>query len=237
MLIEEVYDVVEAVDDGDMSGLAGELGDLLLHVVFHAELGSEQDAFDIDGVIAGISEKLIRRHPHVFGDGEAADPEEVVRNWEAIKQKERADAGVAETSVLDGIPRRLPPLHEAHTISSRVARQGFDWPDLEGVFEKLAEEIVELRAAAGVADPDRRREEAEEEIGDLLFVVVNLARHLGVDSEAALRRSNRKFRRRFGHVEASLAREGRTPLDSTPEEMESLWQDAKRGAGKGDDET
>lgn len=231
MLIEEVYEVVEAVDEDDLPGLAGELGDLLLHVVFHAEIGRELEAFDIDAVVAGISEKLIRRHPHVFGDAEAADSEAVLRNWGAIKQQERQEAGEGEESVLDGIPRRLPPLHEAHKISSRVARQGFDWESLEGVFEKLGEEIAELKGAAALEDGGERRRAAEEEIGDLLFVVVNLARHLDVDSEAALRRSNRKFRSRYRHLEVRLARDGRTPLDATPEEMEALWQEAKAGGG------
>jgi len=228
MLIEEVYEVVDAVDMGDFEGLKEELGDLLLHVVFHAELGREQGRFDIDDVLETIAEKLVRRHPHVFGDDTVSDSSEVLDSWEAIKKREKALNRTRKTdSVLDGIPTRLPALNEAHKISSRVARQGFDWPDLEGVLGKLAEEIAELGEATRIEDAASRKREAEAEIGDILFVVVNLARHLGVDSEVALNRSNRKFRGRYRYIEDALARSGRTPEDATPEEMECLWQEAK----------
>ena len=230
MLIEEVYEVVEAVDTEDYRGLAEELGDLLLHVVFHAELGREMNAFDIDAVIDGICEKLVRRHPHVFGGEAAADAGQVLENWEAIKRREKKPPdGASGTghSVLDGIPPRLPALYEAHKISSRVARQGFDWTGVGDVLEKLSEEVAELRAAIGIEDPLRRAEEVEGEIGDLLFVLVNIARHLGVDSETALKRSNRKFRSRFQYIERTLSREGKDLAGTPLEVMESLWQEAK----------
>ena len=234
MLIEEVYEVVEAVDTGDYPGLAEELGDLLLHVVFHAELGREMGAFDIDTVIDGICDKLVRRHPHVFGDGAAGDAEQVLATWEAIKKQEKPDSRDG-LSVLDGIPPRLPALHEAHKISSRVARQGFDWPDVAGVLRKLREETGELEEALEIDDEAGRSDQAEAEIGDMLFVVVNIARHLGVDSESALKRANRKFRSRFRYVERALSMKGKALADSTLGEMESLWQDAK--ARTGTDET
>lgn len=229
MLIEEVYEVVEAVDTEDYQGLAEELGDVLLHVVFHAELGREIGAFDIDTVVEGIADKLVRRHPHVFGDQTAGDAGEGLEHWEAIKKQEKktGPGHDPEGSILDGIPPRLPALHEAHKISERVARRGFDWPDLEGVLGKLTEETAELKDAAAIADPERRRREAESEIGDLLFVVVNLARHLDVDSERALKGANRRFRSRFAHIEAALSSSGRRVEDATLQEMEALWQEAK----------
>jgi len=230
MLIEEVYEVVEAVDNGDLPGLAEELGDLLLHVVFHAEIGREVGVFDIDDVLSGICDKLVRRHPHVFGDEDARDAGEVLENWDAIKKREKQKASkeVSEsTSVLDGIPPRLPALHEAHKISERVARRGFDWDGVDAVFEKLAEETAELREAVGIDDPDVRSREVEEEIGDMLFVVVNIARHLGVDTESALKRSNQKFTRRFRHMEATLYQRGQTLDESCSEDLEALWAAAK----------
>lgn len=241
MLIEEVYEVVEAVDAGNLEALAEELGDLLLHVVFHAELGREMGAFDIDTVIEGISEKLIRRHPHVFGDETAKDAGEVLTHWEAIKKKEKqggeGEEADRDASILDGIPPRLPALNEAHKISGRVARVGFDWPGVDGVLEKLEEETAELTSALAMEDPSRRKAGAEEEIGDVLFVVVNIARHLGIDSERALKQANRKFRSRFGYVEAALARSGRTPADARSDEMEALWQEAKTVESQTPDET
>lgn len=241
MLIEEVYEVVEAVDTGDLEALAEELGDLLLHVVFHAELGREMGAFDIDTVVEGISEKLIRRHPHVFGDATAEDAGEVLANWEAIKKREKQGAREGESdagaSILDGIPPRLPALNEAHKISQRVARVGFDWPGVDGVLGKLEEETAELAAALTVGDPGRRQAGAEEEIGDVLFVVVNIARHLGIDSERALKQANRKFRSRFGFIEEALARRGQTPAEASTREMETLWQEAKTAGAKTADET
>lgn len=231
MLIEEVYEVVEAVDQRDYPGLAEELGDLMLHVVFHARLGEESDRFTIDDVLDGICEKLVRRHPHVFGDDDAADADQVLRNWEAIKKQEKEARGQTSQerpSVLDGIPTALPALHEAHKISSRVARVGFDWPDIEGVFGKLDEEIDELREAIAGPGDALSAKNIEAEVGDALFVLVNIARFLNVDSESALKRSNRKFQKRFRFVERALARVGKTAEDASPGELEAMWQEAKK---------
>src|SRR5438093_1442927 len=208
MLVEEVYEVLEAIENNDFDGLSEELGDVLLHVVFHAYLGKEASRFDINTVIDKISEKLVRRHPHVFGTETAGTPEEVIKNWEAIKAKEKEQKLQSRTpeqrSLLEGIPSKLPAIHEAHQISSRAARVGFDWPDVEGVLEKLQEEIRELRDA--IAGPEESRQaRLEDEIGDLLFVMVNVARFLKIDSESALKRANRKFKMRFQHMEAETA--------------------------------
>jgi MazG family protein len=230
MLVEEVYEVLEAIDTEDFDGLAEELGDVLLHVLFHARMASEQGRFDINTVIDTISEKLIRRHPHVFGNETAESAEQVIRTWEAIKAREKADKLKNRTpeqrSLLEGIPRKLPAIQEAHQISSRAARVGFDWPDVDGIFEKLQEEIRELREVI-VMGNEEKRERLEDEIGDLFFVIVNIARFLKIDSESALKRANRKFKTRFQHMEAALERQGRS-LDQTPlEELEKLWQQAK----------
>jgi len=230
MLVEETYEVLEAIDNKDSEGLREELGDLLLHIVFHAQLGKEAGNFNIDGVIDGICEKLIRRHPHVFGNDTAASPEEVVKNWEAIKAQEKAEKLTGRTpeqrSRLEGIPSKLPALHEAHQISSRAVRVGFDWPDIGGVFDKLEEETRELREALSTPE-EQRQKRVEDEIGDLFFVVVNLARFLNVDSESALKRANRKFKVRFQHMEAQLANAGKNIDETSLEEMETLWKQAK----------
>jgi len=231
MLVEEVYEVLEAVENNDFEGLSEELGDVLLHVLFNAQLAREAGQFDIDSVIDQISSKLVRRHPHVFAGESAATPEEVIKNWEAIKAQEKAQKLKSRTleqrSVLEGIPSKMPALHEAHQISARVARVGFDWPDVEGVFEKLQEEVREVRDVISSESGENRHERLEDEIGDLLFVIVNLARHLKVDSESALKRANRKFKRRFQFMESELAQQGKS-LDTTSlSEMESLWQKAK----------
>ena len=230
MLVEETYEVLEAIDNSDSEGLSEELGDLLLHIVFHAQLGKEAGQFDIDSVIDGICQKLIRRHPHVFGDETASSPEEVLRNWDAIKAQEKAQKLAGRTpeqrSRLEGIPKKLPALHEAHQISSRAVRAGFDWPDIEGVFDKLEEETRELRDAL-TAPEDSRQSRLEDEIGDIFFVVVNLARFLKIDSESALKRANRKFRTRFQHMEAELALAGKSIDETSLQEMEKLWQQAK----------
>ena len=230
MLVEETYEVLEAIDNKDSDGLAEELGDLLLHIVFHAQIGNEAGDFNIDTVIDGICDKLIRRHPHVFGNDTASSAEEVIKNWEAIKAQEKAQKLKNRTpeqrSLLEGIPDKLPALHEAHQISSRAVRGGFDWPDIEGVFGKLDEETRELREAM-TGPEETRQARLEDEMGDLLFVVVNLARFLKIDSESALKRANRKFRTRFQHMEAQLAKAGRSLDGTSLEEMESLWQQAK----------
>ncbi len=231
MLVEEVYEVLEAIDIEDWDGVSEELGDLLLHIVFQAQLGKENGRFNIDTVIQKICDKLIRRHPHVFGNEEAGTSQQVIRNWEAIKAQEKAEKLNSRTpeqrSLLEGIPSKLPAIHEAHQISARAARVGFDWPDVEGVFEKLQEEVLELKEVIAGKEPGPKRDRLEDEIGDILFVIVNIARYLRIDSESALKRANRKFKSRFQFMENELARQGRT-LDGTGlAEMEALWQQAK----------
>ena len=230
MLVEETYEVLEALDNNDPDGLAEELGDLLLHVVFQAQLGKEDGGFDIDAVIDGICDKLVRRHPHVFGTETASTPEEVIKNWEAIKAQEKTrklkDRTPEQRSLLEGIPTRLPALHEAHQISSKAARVGFEWPDIEGVFGKLKEETHELREAM-TGPENSRQSRVEDEIGDILFVIGNLARFLKIDSESALKRANRKFKTRFQYMETQLARSGRNLDGTSLDEMETLWKQAK----------
>jgi ATP diphosphatase len=231
MLVEEVYEVLEAIDTQDFDGVSEELGDLMLHIVFQAQLGKEAGTFDINTVIDKICEKLIRRHPHVFGSEEAGTPDEVIKNWEAIKAQEKAAKLNSRTpeqrSLLEGIPSKLPALHEAHQISSRAARVGFDWPDIEGVFGKLQEEIRELKEVIAENANDPKRDRLEDEIGDLLFVLVNIARYLKIDSESALKRANRKFKARFQYMEHELSRQGKTLEESNLDEMETLWKRAK----------
>jgi len=226
MTIEEAYEVAEAIDEGDDRSLAGELGDLLLQVVFHADIARERGAFGVDDVVTAVSEKMVRRHPHVFADDRAGTADEVLRNWEATKQKERAAAGKddAGASLLDGVSKGLPAVMEAFQMTTKAGRVGFDWPDADGVLGKLDEEVAELRAALAAPRDDAR---VLDEIGDVLFVLVNLARRLGVDPESALKSSNRKFRRRFKHVEDGLRARGRTPTESTLSEMDALWDEAK----------
>ena len=230
MLVEEVYEVLEAVENNDPEGLSEELGDLLLHVVFNAQLGKEAGTFDIDTVIQKISQKLVRRHPHVFGEESASTAEEVIKNWETIKEQEKAEKLKSRTpeqrSLLEGIPSKLPAIHEAHQISSRAARVGFDWRDVEGIFDKLQEEVQELKEVLS-GDDELHRERLEDEIGDMLFVIVNIARYLKIDSESALKRANRKFKSRFQYMETELANQGKTLEEASLEEMEALWQKAK----------
>jgi MazG family protein len=227
MTIEEAYEVAEAIDEGEDEALAGELGDLLLQVVFHAEIAKERGAFGIESVIRAVSQKMIRRHPHVFGDESARTSVEVLRNWEALKQAERAGQGKNEPdpSMLDGVSKGLPAIMEAFQMTTKVSRVGFDWPGPAGADAKLDEEIAELREARSrqPADPSA----VQEEIGDLFFVLVNLARLLGVDPESALKGANRKFRRRFRHIEDRLREGGRIPADSNLEEMDAFWNEAK----------
>jgi MazG family protein len=226
MTIEEAYEVLEAIDEGDDAALAGELGDLLLQVVFHAEIAAGEGRFDVAEVIARVHEKMVRRHPHVFGDETAHTSGEVLRNWEAIKEAEqRAASGDAPpASMLDSVSKGLPAVLEAYQMATKASRVGFDWPDAPAGFAKLDEEVGELRGAiiAG-AGPGP----VEEEVGDVLFAAVNVARLLGVDPESALKAANRKFRRRFGHVEERLRERGKRPADSSLDEMESLWTEAK----------
>ena len=226
MTIEEAYEVAEAIDERDDHELAAELGDLLLQVVFHADIARERGAFGIEQVIGRVSDKMVRRHPHVFGGETAESAGEVLRNWEAIKQAERAAKGQAaeDGSMLDGVSRRLPATMEAFQLTTKAARVGFDWPDVASVLAKLDEEVAELkRAVAAGKDPAA----VNDEVGDLFFVAVNVARLLGADPESALKAANRKFRRRFRHVEAGLRARGRSPAESTLEEMDGLWNEAK----------
>jgi MazG family protein len=226
MMLEEAYEVVEAIDEGDDQELIGELGDLLLQVVFHSQIGAEENRFTIADVIERVSSKMIRRHPHVFGDDRASTAGEVLRNWEAIKEAELADKGENNESMLDSVSTRLPAVMEAFQMTTKVSRVDFDWPDVAAVLEKLDEETSELKEA--VARKDASHSEVADEVGDLLFVAVNVARLLGVDPESALKASNRKFRRRFRYIEDSLREQGRKPSDSDHVEMNALWDEAKR---------
>jgi len=217
-LLEETYEVLDAIDRRDWLGLADELGDLMLQSVFFAQMASEEDRFRIDDSLDAITQKLIRRHPHVFGDGSAKTADDVKRRWDEIKQDEKKNKGEAPKGRLESVPRNLPALVEAQQISSKAAAVGFDWETPEQVLEKLEEELQELAHARTTGS----QAELEGEIGDLLFVLVNLARFLKVDPEQALRKTNAKFRKRFAHVEGHAKLPG-----ATIQEMEALWQEAK----------
>jgi len=259
--LEETYEVLEAIDNRDWDELTGELGDLLLQVLFYAQMAKDQGTFSIDEVLDRLSNKLVDRHPHVFGDVKAETSSEVLRNWEALKAEEKTkrrnadagqtdgnekDAGAVE-SVLAGISSAMPALLEAHKLSSRAARVGFDWPNVDGLFEKLREETEELReqlrdfpapgprpggsdvaGAGGQQIPEDLRERLEDEVGDLFFVLVNISRYLSLDPESALRKTNRKFKRRFQWIEERLRASGQSPREATADELESLWQQSKR---------
>src|SRR5262245_24308723 len=227
MTIEEAYEVAEAIDERNDEELADELGDLLLQVVFHAQMAQDRGAFEIGDVVDRVSDKMIRRHPHVFADDRAATSGEVLRNWEAIKAAElRAKGGTEPAgSMLDSVKAGLPGVLEAFQMTTKVSRVGFDWPDSPAVLEKLDEEVRELGAALAKCPPGAQQ--IAEEIGDLLFVAVNVARVLGVDPESALKAANRKFRRRFGYVEERLRERGREPAGSSLAEMDALWEEAK----------
>jgi len=217
--IEEAYEVASAIAEKDFKALPGELGDLLFQVVFHARMAEEEGRFDFGAVVEAVTAKMIRRHPHVFGDDEAkADAAGQKDFWEKLKESERAAAG--QTSLLDDVASALPALTRAEKLQRRAGTIGFDWNNAQLVLEKVAEEAREILAA-------ETQDEREDEIGDLLFVIANLARHLKVDPEAALRRTNAKFTRRFQHIEAALAAQGIKPGDSSLEEMEALWLEAK----------
>lgn len=223
-LLEETYEVLQAIDDRDWHELADELGDLMLQSVFFAQMASEEGFFQIDDSLDAINDKLIRRHPHIFGDAEANTADDVKKRWDEIKLEEKKAKGEEPKLLLEGVPRSLPALVEAAQISSRAARAGFDWENADQVLGKLQEELHELHEARQEAS----HEEIEGEIGDLLFVLVNLARFMKVDPEQALRKCNAKFRRRFGHVETALLARGKTLAQSDIDEMEQLWQEAKR---------
>jgi MazG family protein len=221
-LLEETYEVLDAVDARDWSGLKEELGDLMLEAVFFAEMAAEAGHFRIEDSLDAVNEKLVRRHPHVFGTGTASTPEEVKVRWDEIKAEEK---GGVQKALLEGVSSATPALVEAQQLTSRAAGVGFDWPNAEQVLEKLDEELGELAEARATGAPVER---VEDEVGDLLFVIVNLARFLKVDPEQALRRTNRKFRERFGYVERKLKEQGRTPAASTLQEMDALWEESKR---------
>jgi MazG family protein len=256
--LEEAYEVIEAIDARDWGELTGELGDLLLQVLFYSEMAEEEKYFSIDDVLDRLSNKLVDRHPHVFGEAKADTPGEVLRNWQALKAEEKkkrqqeSGEDLAKEdhpeSVLAGVSTAMPSMMEAYKISSRVAHVGFDWPNIEELFAKLTEETNELRknleeypppgpqpeSAAGIAgarevkiSPELRAR-LEDEVGDLFFVLVNIARYLSLDPESALRKTNRKFRRRFQYLEERLREQGRKPAAAAQEEMESLWQESKR---------
>ena len=248
MLLEEAYEAFEAVEEareGRPAELRGELGDLLFQIVFYAQVASERGEFTIDDVIEAIHTKMVRRHTHVFGDASATDSAEVLRNWEAIKAEEKRAAGKDErtkdSSLLDGVSAKAPALMEAHQLTTKAARVGFDWQNVEQIFDKLHEEIDELKAAikeSAEQDKDEgeareaEHERVREELGDLLFVVANIARHLRIEPEAALKLTNRKFRRRFRHIERGLAARGQTLDAATLDEMEELWLEAKTTVDK-----
>jgi|LSQX01.1.fsa_nt_gb tetrapyrrole methylase family protein/MazG family protein len=223
-LIEETYEVIEAIESQDYEALCEELGDVLLQVVFHAQLAEENGAFNIDDVIQTITEKMKRRHPHVFGDVQAADAKAVLANWEAIKQAERKEEDPQEKSLLSDLPRHLPALMYAEKAQKKAATVGFQWQNVHGAWEKLHEEIRELEEAIAAGN----LEEQDAELGDVLFVLVNVARYLGIDPEAALRRTTEKFIRRFRFIEQSAARRGQTLHEMTLSEMDAYWNEAKK---------
>jgi nucleoside triphosphate diphosphatase len=222
--IEEAYEVSDAIARKDMMALKEELGDLLFQVIFHARLGEEQNAFDFDDVVTGLNTKMIARHPHVFGDARITNAEDQIQNWETLKDAERKAKIKDDPSVLADIPLALPELMRAEKLAKRAARVGFDWPHVDDVFAKLDEEVLEVRDALKDGEPNH----IEEEIGDLLFVVANLARKAHVDPELALRKANSKFENRFRWIETALRADGKTPEQSDLEEMERLWGLAKR---------
>ena len=232
-LLEEAYETFDAIQEADATGdttnLREELGDLLLQVVFHATIGKERGDFNIDDVAAGVTQKLILRHPHVFGDTKLERAEDVLDNWDQLKADERAASGKAEKvrdSILDEVPIHFPALLEGLKLTKKAAKTGFDWENADQIFEKLDEETAELRAAIKSGDTAN----AAEEIGDLLFVVMNLARHLDVEPETALKKTNRKFRERFKFIEDELKRKGTTLEDASLIEMDALWNEAKAAA-------
>jgi MazG family protein len=219
--LEEAYEVADAIERGDLERLRDELGDLLFQVAFHAQLASEQGAFRFDDVVEAICDKLTRRHPHVFGDAVVADSAQQTDAWERMKRQERAERG--EAGALADVPIALPALTRARKLGARAAQAGFDWPDAAGPRAKIGEELAELDAALAKDDPALR----ESELGDLLFSVVNLARHAGVDPEAALRQANERFTRRYRHVELELARLGQAAATAPAELLDRLWAAAK----------
>jgi tetrapyrrole methylase family protein / MazG family protein len=220
-LLEESYEAISAIDSGDFAEMREEFGDLLLQVVLQSQIANEEKQFNIHQAIHGIYTKLVRRHPHVFGDLKLEGVEGVLANWEKLKEAERKDKGQKEKGLLDGVPQVLPALSQAQEYQDRAARVGFDWPEIEGVLEKIAEEIEEVKRATD-------EKELAVELGDLLFALVNLARWKKTDSESALRATNVKFKKRFAYIEMNAKAQGRNLSDLSLDEMEALWQEAKR---------
>ncbi len=235
-LIEEAYEFIDAVENRDADNMREELGDLLLQVVFHAQMANEAGTFDIDGIVGGIAEKLVRRHPHVFGDADVSDAKGVTEQWEAIKAGEKANATPADArpaSAMDGVPRHLPALLKALKISKRAVKTGFEWPDWRGVAAKVREELEEFEAEAEKGDAAA----AERELGDLLFSVVNLGRILDIDPERALAGANLRFDARFRAMEKMSEAEGKPFAGRPVEEMEALWQKVKKSLANANDPT
>ncbi len=241
MLLEEAYEAFEAVEEaraGRPMELRDELGDLLFQIVFYAQVAKERGEFTIEDVVHAIHTKMVRRHPHIFGDATAKDTAEVLRSWEAIKAEEKRAAGkdvgeAKKESLLDGVSSRVPALMEAHQLSTKAARVGFDWQRIEDIFDKLHEEINELRAAIKERAETKSEDDEQhvrEELGDVLFAVANIARHLKEEPEAALKITNKKFRRRFHYIEQKLKEHNHALDTASLEEMEALWQEAKRAA-------
>jgi len=226
-LMEETYEVMDAIDARDWPNLSEELGDLLLQVVFFAQMAEEAGHFTLADSVEAINSKLIRRHPHVFGEGDAKTASDVIKRWDEIKVEEKKSAGEKPKKLLDGVSRAFPALIEAQQISSKAAKAGFDWPSIQEVFAKMREELSEIESARASGS----QEEIESEIGDLLFTIVNVARFLKVDPEQALRGTNGRFRRRFAQVEDGVAQNGKTMSSASIEEMEALWQAAKKTVG------
>jgi len=219
-LIEETYEVIEAIDEGDPDKIREELGDLLFQIIFHAQIGEENGEFDIDDVVRGITEKMLARHPHVFGEEKYGSASEVLEKWEEHKKRE----GKLRESILDGIPEAMPALLRAHRLQDRASRVGFDWKRVDDVMVKLEEELREFREALKKKD----QSEIEDELGDIFFVLVNVSRFVGVNPEDALRKTISKFIKRFRHIEIKAAEEGKNLSDMTLEEMDALWESAKR---------
>ena len=231
MLIEEAFETLDALDSDDPADLKEELGDLLFQIVFHAQIAREKGEFDLGDVIDRSHEKMTRRHPHIFGAADLKTSEDVLKNWEDIKASEKGITSPSrpdsERSLLDGIPKKIPALYRAYQMTAKAARVGFDWQRLEDILDKLGEETSELKEAVSRED----REQIADEMGDLLFVAVNIARTLDVDPETALERSNRKFERRFRFMETAVKRQGRELKDASPAEMDALWNEAKSISG------
>jgi nucleoside triphosphate diphosphatase len=229
--LEETYEVFDAIERRAWPDLKDELGDLLLQVLFYAQMASEAGYFTIDDVAANLNAKLIRRHPHIFAGVQATDSDAVLRNWEQIKRVEKQASASSQASMLDDIPRSMPAMLEACKLGSHAAKVGFDWPDARGLFDKLQEEIVELHAELAQPTKSQSSSAIEAEVGDLLFTTVNLARHLKVDPESALRATNAKFRRRFAAME-SAAGSSDALAASTPQQLDILWNQAKNAASE-----